>query len=173
MELSIAFAVLAVVVALALIVSRAIGPSSMWRRRIPGVVLVGLGLALLGSQLPPTPERLLFGLAMFVAWGGTGLALTAGWTWARIPGLVVSGIGLAVAVWVTVRGDDWANEPARSADRILVDAFFLADGPHYSWLEVGLASMAFAILSAVAGGFLLATFRPQPPALDTGARVDP
>jgi hypothetical protein len=137
--------------------------SPPWRRRIPGLILAGLGVALFGSQLPPTPERLVLGVALLIIWGGTGLALIAGRTWARGPGLVVAGVGFAVAGWVERRSDAWPNEASRSADRVLVDVFFLADGPHFSWLEVGLASMAFAVASAVAAAFLLRAGGPSWP----------
>lgn len=150
---------LVVLVAAIAVVARAVRPGSVLRLRIPGAILFGLGLALLGSQLPPGTERLLLGLAMLIAWGGTGLALLAGRVWARVPGLVVSWAGFAVACWVSWRGDQWANELARSDDRILVDIFFLADGPYYSWIEVGLGSLAFAVLSAIAGTLLLVPIR--------------
>lgn len=162
-----AIIVMGAVGAIALVTSRAMGRSSAWRWRIPGIILVGLGLALFGSQASPTSERLLFGLATLVAWGGTGLALVAGRRSARVPGLVVSGVGLAVACWLIVRIDAWANGPPGSADRVLVDLFFLADGPFFSWIEVGTASMAFATMSAVAGGFLLAAGPPLSAALGT------
>jgi hypothetical protein len=160
MELPIAIIVLGLVGAVALAGASALGSRPVWARRIAGVILVGLGLALLGSQLPPTSGRLLFGSVMLVAWGSVGLALIAGRTCARVPGLVLAGIGFAVAAWVDVRVDAWANEAWvngldwSAGDRVLVDAFFTADGPSLSWLEITYGSMAFAALSAAAGGLL-------------------
>jgi hypothetical protein len=160
MELPIAVIVLGLVGVLTLLAVRRIGPGSLWRLRIPGLILIGLGIALFGSQLPPTPMRLLLGSMVLIAWGGVGLALVAGRAWAIVPGLLLASLGFVVAAWVDVRVDPWANEAMlngieRSADRVLVDVFFLADGPSYSWLEVTYGAIAFAVLSAVAGGFLV------------------
>lgn len=142
-----------------LVAAHVLSPASSLRLRIPGLVLLGLSLVLIESQLPPTPGRLVLGLAMVVAWGGTGLALMMGKAWGRLPGLVLSVAGVAVASWVGWRVDQWANARGPSGDRILVDILFLADGPSYSWIEVGLATLAFAFLSALAGAFLLLPHR--------------
>jgi hypothetical protein len=164
MEVPLAVIVGSIILVVALLLPRLIGPGSTPRRRTPGVILIALGFALLGSQLPPSPERLLFGVAMLLAWGGTGLALVAGKPWARLPGLVLSAVGVAVAGWVYWRVDQWANELGRSDDRALVDAFFLADGPYFSWIEVAGACLAFVVLSALAGGLLLLRVRSPSPA---------
>jgi hypothetical protein len=172
MELLLSIVLGVLVLAVALVVPRAIGPTSSLRRRVPGLLLLGLGLMLLGSQLPPSPGRLLLGLAMLIVWGATGLALIAGKAWARLPGLVLAGAGVAVACWLSWRVDQWANELGRSDDRVLVDLFFLADGPYYSWAEVGVASFLFALLSAIAGAFLLLPFRAPVHGPESASRQD-
>jgi len=172
MELPLSIVLGVLVLAVALVVPRAIGPTSSLRRRVPGLLLLGLAFALFGSQLPPGSGRLLLGLAMLIVWGGTGVALIAGKAWGRLPGLVLSGVGVAVACWVSWRIDQWANELGRSDDRILVNLFFLADGPYYSWMEVGIASFAFAFLSAVAAAFLLLPFRAPVHGPESASRQD-
>ena len=171
MELPYAVVGGAILLAVALALPRLIGPRSTLRRRIPGVILLALGLALLRSQLPLTPARLLFGTALLLAWGGTGLALIANRPGARLPGLLLAGAGLLVAGWVDWRIDLWANEPGRSGDRVLVDVFFLADGPVFSWEEVALACSACMALSALAAGLLLLPSRPPDGAAPPGDAV--
>lgn len=65
----------------------------MVRRIIAGVILIGLGLALFGSQVSTDPGRMPFGLVLLLLWGGTGLAILAGRSWGRPVGLALSAIG--------------------------------------------------------------------------------
>jgi hypothetical protein len=147
----------------AVVVPRVIGPTSPWRRRVPGVILLGLGLALFSSQLPLHGGHAQVGVVVLVAWGGVALGLVAARGWARLPGVILAVAGLAVAAWVFGRVNEWANEGLRSADRVLVDIFFLADGPDFSWMEVALDSLLFAVLSGVAVAFLVLPFRRSEP----------
>lgn len=126
--------------------------SSMARRLVAGIILIGLGLALFGSQMPPTPERLPFGLALLAAWAGSGLAVIAGWSWGRWVGLVLSAVGLVLGMVTT--------SMANAGDaRLAADVFFLADGPYFSWEEVWAGTLVFAVLSAIAGALLLFPIR--------------
>jgi hypothetical protein len=73
----------------ALVAPRVLGPRSALRRLVPGLILLSLGLALFGSQLPLDQGRPLLGVAMLVAWGGVAFGLIATRAWARVPGIVV------------------------------------------------------------------------------------
>ncbi len=127
----------------------------MARRIVAGAVLIGLGLALLGSQLPITGERTLMAAALVAIWAGSGLTVLAGLGVGRWLGLIVAGVGLVAAVFVAVQ--------ANGGDaKLAADLFFVADGPNFSWFEVFFGAAAFGILSALAGLLLLLPFRRAP-----------
>jgi hypothetical protein len=113
----------------------------MVRRIIVGVILIGLGLALFGSQVSAHSGRMVVGTALLLVWGGTGLAVLAGRSWGRLVGLALSGVGVVVAIWEAGQ----ANTGADGA-RFLVDIFFVARDPHFAWINVAAASFAFATL---------------------------
>jgi len=129
----------------------------MARRMIGAVILIGLGLALFGSQVSADPGRMVFGLGLLLLWGGTGLAVLAGRPLGRLVGLALSGVGVVVAIWEAGQ----ANTGADGA-RVLVDVFFVARDPHFAWINVAAASFAFAALSAIAGALLVLPFAPRP-----------
>ncbi len=120
----------------------------MARRTVAGLILIGLGLGLFGSQLPPSEGRLLIGGIALVAWVGPGLAILSGHPIGRWLGLAVATVGLVVAAWAVAQ--------ANVGDaRLIAETFFLADGPKFSWAEVAIAAVAFAVLSGLAGALLI------------------
>jgi hypothetical protein len=129
----------------------------MARRIIVGVILIGLGLALFGSQVSADSGRMVVGTVLLLVWGGTGLAVLAGRWWGRLVGLALSGVGVVVAIWEAGQ----ANTGADGA-RFLVDIFFVARDPHFAWINVAAASFAFATLSAIAGALLVLPFARRP-----------
>jgi len=138
----------------------------MARRIIAAVTLIGLGLALFGSQVSTDPGRMAFGLALLLLWGGTGLAVLAGRSWGRLVGLVLSVVGVVVAIWET-------GQAGPGGSLFLVDVFFVARDPHFAWINVAAASFAFATLSAIAGALLLMPFAPRPDGATGPPRSDP
>lgn len=120
----------------------------MARRIVAGVLLVGLGLALFGSQLPLTGERMPLAIGFLAIWGGSGLTVLVGLGSGRWLGLLVAGIGLVAAVVVI-------GQANTGEARLAADVFFLADGPNFSWPEVLFGALAFGMLSAVAGALLV------------------
>ncbi len=131
----------------------------MSRRSVAGIILIGLGFVLLGSQMSADPGRLIFGLALLVLWGGTGAAVVAGRSWSRLVGLALAGVGVAVA------GCE-LGQAGPGGSLFLVDVFFVARDPHFAWINVAAAALAFALLSALAGALLLRPIRRS--ALGTG-----
>lgn len=127
----------------------------MARRIVAGAVLIGLGLALLGSQLPLTGERAPIAIGLLAIWAGSGLAVLAGLGVGRWLGLIVAGTGLVASV--IVMGQANAGDA-----RLIADLFFLADGPNFSWPEILFGALAFAFMSAVAGLLLLRPLRRAP-----------
>lgn len=119
----------------------------MARRIVGGLILIGLGLGLFGSQMPGPAERLAFGAAMLVIWGGTGSLVLAGLRVGRVAGLVLSAIGIILGAMVVVQAN--SGEATLAAD-----LFFIADGPTFSWIEVLFGAVAFVVLSVVALGAL-------------------
>lgn len=120
----------------------------MARRIVAGLILIGLGAALFGSQLPLSGTRAVLGLSSLLLWAGAGVAILAGRSSGRWIGLVLSAVGFAVSAWATAQanvGD--AN--------VIADVFFTADGPNFSWVEVALGAVAFAILSGVTAAMLI------------------
>lgn len=117
-------------------------------RIVGGLILIGLGLGLFGSQMPGPDERLAFGAAMLVIWGGTGLLVLAGLRLGRVAGLVLSVIGIVLGAVVV--GQANSGEATLAAD-----LFFIADGPTFSWVEVLFGAIAFVVLSVVALGALV------------------
>ena len=114
----------------------------MTRRIVAGVLLIGLGAALFGSQLPLSGTRAVLGVSCLLLWGGAGVAVLARRSSGRWIGLVLSVVGVAVAAWATAQ--------ANVGDaKVIADLFFTADGPNFSWMDVALGAVAFAILSAV------------------------
>lgn len=123
-------------------------------RVVAGIVLVGLGLGLLGSQLPGPTERLLLGAALLAAWGVTGLGVLAGLGPARVVGSVLTIVGI-------VLGGVVASMANSGQATLAADLFFTNDGPEFSWIEVFLGAAAFAVLSAVALLALVMSWRPR------------
>lgn len=117
-------------------------------RIVGGLILIGLGLGLFGSQMPGPDERLALGAAMLVIWGGTGLLVLAGLRLGRVAGLVLSLIGIVLGAVVV--GQANSGEATLAAD-----LFFIADGPTFSWVEVLFGAIAFVVLSVVALGALV------------------
>jgi hypothetical protein len=140
----------------------------MVRRIIVGVILIGLGLALFGSQVSAHSGRMVVGTALLLVWGGTGLAVLAGRSWGRLVGLALSGVGVVVAIWEAGQ----ANTGADGA-RFLVDIFFVARDPHFAWINVAAASFAFATLSAIAGALLVLPFARRPDDAKSPPSSDP
>lgn len=131
-------------------------------RVVAGIILVGLGLGLLGSQLPGPSERLLLGAVLLAAWGVTGLGVLAGVGPARVVGAVLTIGGIAL-------GGVVASMASSGQAGLAAELFFTADGPNFSWFEVFLGVAAFALLSAVALLALVLGWRPRP----TSDRSDP
>ena len=125
----------------------------MVRRILAGVILLGLGLALFGSQVSADPGRMVFGSALLLLWGATGLAVLTGLSWGRLIGLALSVVGFGVAIWEAGQANTGADDA-----RLLVDVFFVARDPHFAWINVAAASFAFAALSAIAGALLVLPF---------------
>lgn len=136
----------------------------MARRIGAGAVLVGLGLALLGSQIPLTGERTLLAGSLLAIWAGSGLTVLAGLGVGRWLGLLVAGIGLVASIVV-------AGQANVGDARLAADLFFLADGPDFSWAEVMFGAIAFAGLSALAGVLLLRPIRHVPDTLAMDIRA--
>ena len=131
----------------------------MVRRILAGVILLGLGLALFGSQVSADPGRIVFGSALLLLWGATGLAVLTGLSWGRLIGLALSVVGFGVAIWEAGQANTGADDA-----RLLVDVFFVARDPHFAWINVAAASFAFAALSAIAGALLVLPFAHAPKA---------
>jgi hypothetical protein len=127
----------------------------MARRIIVGIILVGLGLALFGSQVSADSGRMAFGRALLLLWGSTGLAVLAGRSLGRLVGLALSVVGVVVAIWE-------AGQAGPGGSLFLVDVFFVARDPHFAWINVAAASFAFATLSAIAGALLVLPFARRP-----------
>ena len=113
----------------------------MANRVVPGVILMGLGLGLFGSQLPGPTQRLAFGAVLLALWAGTGLAVLAGRGWARLPGLVLAAGGIVVGAIVVAL--------ANGGEATWADLFFTVDRPEFSWIEVLFGAAAFGVLSVV------------------------
>jgi hypothetical protein len=133
----------------------------MTRRIVAGTVLILLGLVLFGSQASADPGRLAFGAVLMLVWGGTGLAVVAGWSWGRPVGLILSAVGAVVAIWEL-------GQAGPGGSLFLVDVFFVARDPHFAWINVAAASAGFAALSLVAGALLL---RPLSTSVGAGAHA--
>jgi hypothetical protein len=127
----------------------------MARRIIVGIILIGLGLALFGSQVSADSGRMVFGLALLLLWGSTGLAVLAGRSFGRLVGLALSVVGVVVAIWET-------GQAGPGGSLLLIDVFFVARDPHFAWINVAAASFAFATVSAIAGALLVLPFARWP-----------
>jgi RNA polymerase sigma-70 factor (sigma-E family) len=119
------------------------------RRSIAGVLLIALGLALWGSQAPsPDAERQAFGIGLLLLWTAAGVGVLAGRPWARWLSLVVVVAGCLIALRSS-------TQAGPDGDPLLLDLFFLADGPSFTWFGAAAGSMAFATLAAITGLLLL------------------
>ncbi len=127
----------------------------MRRRLVAGVILIGQGLWLLSSQMPATPERLVFGLAMLAAWGVVGVAVVARLSWSRFAGLAVSAVGVVGAFTTLSMTGDITSPNAR-----LIAELFNADGT-FSWIGIAIDALIFAVLSAVAAVLLVPPLEPR------------
>lgn len=115
----------------------------MAQRIVAGIVLIGLGVGLFGSQLGGATDRLALGVAMLALWGGIGLAVLAGLRPARLVGSLLAIVGILLGAGVAMQAN---NGQATLA----ADLFFTVDGPTFSWIEVFFGAAAFVLLSIVA-----------------------
>jgi hypothetical protein len=119
------------------------------RRSTAGVLLIALGLALWGSQAPsPDAERQAFGIGLLLVWTVAGVGVLAGRRWSRW-------LGLALAVAGCIAALRSSSQAGPDGDPMLLDLFFLADGPSFTWFGAAAGSMAFATLAAIVGLLLL------------------
>lgn len=114
----------------------------MAQRIVAGIVLIGLGAGLFGSQLGGPTERLALGVALLALWGGIGLAVLAGVRPARMVGALLAIVGVILGSGVAVQAND-------GQATLAADLFFTVDGPTFSWIEVFFGAAAFVVLSIV------------------------
>jgi hypothetical protein len=114
----------------------------MAQRIVAGIVLIGLGAGLFGSQLGGPTERLALGVALLALWGGIGLAVLAGVRPARMVGALLAIVGVILGSGVAVQAND-------GQATLAADLFFTVDGPTFSWIEVFFGAAAFVVLSMV------------------------
>lgn len=126
----------------------------MIRRILAGGLLIILGSLLLWSQRGGDAARVVIGLACVLTYAVAGLGVIAGRPWGRVAGLLLAAAGL-------LGGAFQLSQSGPDGQRVLLEVFFLAGGPSFAWINVGIASAAFAVLSALAGALLLLPISPR------------
>ncbi len=116
------------------------------RKWVAGLLLIALALWLGTEAAGRAPALAPAGLV-----GAAGVAVLVGRPWGRWLGLAVSGLELAFMLFVFSQAN-MGQGPE------IAELFFADAEGHFSWIDVGLTSIAFALGFVVSAALLISPF---------------